>query len=115
MNEDVNFILRKLNDAKRGIVRIQFEPRHDPNDWKDPVNCWRRLGITYDDAIEIVEGLTIEEYIETKPCDNPHGGKLMHIFNHSHEGRELFIKISWKGDSRMITLSFHEMKEPRDL
>ncbi len=118
MVESLEFIIKQLKKVPKGNIRVIYEPRVKPEDaWKNPPDCWRRLGINIDDADVIVSSLTEKDYVESRQCKNKNGSGVMHIFNREVDGIPLYIKVSYvkKKMESLLVLSFHEKERPKDI
>lgn len=106
-DEDVEFFLQRVCDL---IDKLQCEfERHGSR--KKNLDSITAVGMTFDDAYDEIEQLTLSDYIEgpEDDTDRPETGKLC-IFKKIIYNKLFYIKIkidTSKGDDILKVLSFH--------
>lgn len=73
---------------------------------KDPFCFFNQVGIDYDDAINIIKSLTVEDYKYTQ-YDMYGKYEYMYIFHKQVLNLIAYIKIGFKSD-KTVVISFHE-------
>lgn len=111
-NEIINILdIIKNKDKKRFII----EPRDFDND-KNPKEFMIELGIDYNDVINIIKSLTIDNYVECI-LDSKRNFKYLYVFKDDIEDINAYIKIGFLYDTKsgdVHVVSFHRDMNSED-
>jgi len=90
--------------VKYGIFDILFTERTNPKN----AQTLLQLEISPAKRRSIIESLTFKDYVDGPINDELYGIASLWVFGKSHQGKELYIKISYgRPNSQVICISFH--------
>ena len=96
------------------ILFLQRVKDHIKNKRYDFINRDKReltrLGISFAEAVYIVEHLQIENYYRGPKEDHNGSGNLIYEFGYFIEETELYIKLTLRQKDELFIMSFHEAK-----
>ena len=99
-------VKKMLIDIKESSNIIFVRRNNEPQ--KDPYSFFLEIGIDYEDAINIINNLTINEY-KYSLYDMNGKYNYLHVFYKDYNDKTIYIKIGFKSD-KTVVISFHEKK-----
>lgn len=70
-----------------------------------------RLGISYKEAVYIVEHLQIKNYYRGPAKDHNKKGNTIYEFGFPYDDFDLYIKLTFRAEDDLFIMSFHEAKK----
>ena len=68
------------------------------------------LGISFDDAINIIEHLQLENYYQGPEEDRNKKGNLIYTFGYDDNNIQIYIKLTFRQRDDLFIMSFHKAK-----
>lgn len=93
-----------LKKVKESICKKKFTM--EPEDKR----MLTKLGISYKEAIHIIENLQPTHYVSGPKQDHLNAEQSVYVFGYSMDDCELYIKLTFKEKESLFILSFHEAK-----
>ena len=93
-----------LKKVKECILKKKFTM--EPEDKR----LLTQLGISYQEAIQIITKLQSSDYVSGPKPDHLHPEQSVYVFGYNMDDCELYIKLTFKEKESLFILSFHEAK-----
>ena len=101
---DILLLELYLNKVKDCISKNRFSM--EPEDKR----LLTSLGISYREAIQMIKGLTPQDYVSGPEPDHQNSDQMVYVFGYAVDECELYIKLTFREVDSLFIMSFHKAK-----